>query len=161
MTLLVCWILFPVVLGGLALGCGLALERIGGVELPGTLLFGAGLAALIVVADFATQWDATAELAVPAVLVLAVAGLVTGRRRIRGAVVDRSAFAAAALAFALYAAPTVLSGEATFAGYLKIEDTAIWAGITDHVMANGRGVGGLDSSSFKEMLDLYLGNGYP
>ena len=43
------------------------------------------------------------------------------------------AIAAAAGVFAVYAAPIVLSGEATFAGFIKLDDTATWLALTDRV----------------------------
>ena len=45
--------------------------------------------------------------------------------------------------FAVFAAPVVLSGEATFAGYIKLDDTATWLAITDRVMEHGRNLDGL------------------
>jgi hypothetical protein len=161
MTLIACWILFPVVLGLLAAGCGLLLERASGLRLPGVLIPPAGLAVVVVVAEIATSTDATAELAAPLVVVCAVAGFVLSRRRLAGVRPDRWAAGAALGVFAVFAAPTVLSGEATFAGYLKIEDTAIWVAITDHVMQHGHDVSGLSPSSYEAILDTYLGHGYP
>src|SRR5687767_12779148 len=73
-SLLVCWVLFPLAVTALSIGCGLLLEQAAGVRLPAGLLPAAGFAVVLVVAHIATAWDATAELALPAVLVLAVAG---------------------------------------------------------------------------------------
>jgi hypothetical protein len=42
-SLLVTWLLFPAVLGVLALGCGLLLERAAGVRVAGVLLAPLGL----------------------------------------------------------------------------------------------------------------------
>ena len=61
----------------------------------------------------------------------------------------------------LFAAPVVLSGEATFAGYVKLDDTATWLAMTDHLMEHGRDVGGLAPSSYEATLDVNLGTGYP
>ena len=44
------WLLFPVLLGLISLGWGLALERVAGRRLPGELLLPGGLAAMLVVA---------------------------------------------------------------------------------------------------------------
>jgi hypothetical protein len=160
MTLLACWLLFPLVLGLLSLGCGLALDRVAGARLPGTLLAPAGLAVIIVVAAFATMTDATAELAVPAVIALAVAGLALSlpwrERRL-----DRWALVAAAAAFAAYAAPIVLSGQATFAGYITLDDTATWLAMTDRVMEHGRSMAGLAPSTYEATLANYLAVGSP
>ncbi len=71
----VSWVVFPLVLAVLALGCGLLLEQLTGWLLPGPLVVPAGLAMMIVVASFTTATDATAELTVPVVAFLAVAGV--------------------------------------------------------------------------------------
>jgi hypothetical protein len=160
MTLLACWLLFPLVLGLLSVGCGLLLERVAGARLPGTLLAPAGLAVIIVVAAFATMKDATAELAAPAVVALAVAGFALSLP-LRERRLDRWALVAAAAAFAVYAAPIVLSGQATFAGYITLDDTATWLAMTDRVMEHGRSMAGLAPSSYEATLANYLAVGSP
>jgi hypothetical protein len=160
MTLLACWLLFPLVLAVLSVGCGLLLDRVAGARLPGTLLAPAGLAVIIVVAAFATMADATAELAGPAVVALAVAGLAVSLPW-RGLRLDRWALAAAAGAFLAYAAPIVLSGQATFAGFLTLDDTATWLAMTDRVMEHGRSMAGLAPSTYEATLASYLAVGSP
>ena len=73
--MLVAWLVFPLLLGVLALGCGLLLEQVAGVRLPGALLLPAGLSLVVVAAGLATTTEATAGLATPAVVALAAAGL--------------------------------------------------------------------------------------
>ena len=160
MTLVACWILLPLVLGALALGCGLLLEVITGRRLSGVLLAPAGLAVIVVVAGFTVSNDNTAELTTPLVIALAVAGFALGAPgRARSA--DAWALAAAAAVYAVFAAPVVLSGEATFAGYIKLDDTATWLAITDRVMDHGRDLQGLGPSTYEVTLRSYLENGYP
>src|ERR671937_472510 len=139
MTLLACWLLFPFVLGLLSVGCGLLLGGVAGARLPGTLLAPAGLAVMIVVAAFATMTDATAELAVPAVVALSVAGFALSIP-LRERRLDRWALVAAVAVFAVYAAPIVFSGQATFAGYIPLDDTATWLAMTDRVLEHGTSV---------------------
>ena len=43
-----------------------------------------------------------------------------------------------AVVFLAYGAPVLLSGEATFAGYIKLDDTATWAALTDRAVSHGR-----------------------
>lgn len=137
------------------------LEQLGGPRLPGTLLVPAGLATTIVLASLATFSSATAGLAIPLVVAVAVAGFASstpwsGRR------VDGWAVAAAVGVFAVYAAPVVLSGQATFTGFLTLDDTATWLGLTDQVLAHGRDLSGLAPSSYEAMLDDYIRqSGYP
>src|SRR6266542_1937696 len=161
MSLLLAWVVFPLVLGVLALGCGLVVDRIAGGAFPGVLLLPVGLAMIIVAAQLATLTDATAELATPLVVVLAVAGLAIGRPW-RDPRLNRWAIAAAAGAFAIFAAPIVLSGAATFAGYAKPpDDVTTWLAIIDRVMGHGRNLGGLPPSTYQAVLHAYLDGGYP
>ena len=74
-TLVVPWLVFPAVLAALSLGCGLLLERVSSLRLPGTLVLPCGFAGLALIAQLATMTAATARLAVPAVLVAALAGV--------------------------------------------------------------------------------------
>ena len=154
------WIVFPLVLGVLSLGCGLLVEQLAGIVLPGALLLPLGLAVLVVEADLATMTGATARLAAPAAIALALAGFGLGGGRVRRS----GAWAAAcgAGAFAAYAAPIVLSGQPTFAGYITLDDTATWLALTDRVMDHGRTLSGLAPSTYQQVLDDYLhGGAYP
>jgi hypothetical protein len=63
--------------------------------------------------------------------------------------------------FCVYAAPIVLSGEPTFAGYIKLDDTASWLGITDRLIQHGRSLAGLPHSSYQSMLHFYVDSDYP
>jgi hypothetical protein len=158
--LLISWLIFPLVLAALALGLGLLLERLAGIRLPGALVLPVGFASLVVIAGFATLTGATAELATPLAVVLAVLGLALTTRR-RNPTLDPWALVCTVGVFAVFAAPVVLSGEATFAGYAKLDDTAAWFGVTDRVMEHGRSLTGLAPSSYHAVLDEYIGTGYP
>ena len=83
MTLLVAWLLFPAVLTVLAIGCGLLVDLAAGGRLPLAVIPAVGFAAIVVVAGFLTLADATAELSVPAVVAIAIAGLAVGALRLR------------------------------------------------------------------------------
>jgi hypothetical protein len=159
--LLVAWLLFPIVLVTLAGGCGLLVERAAGRRMPGALVVPSGFALMVVLGALLTSADATAELATPLVVVLAVAGFALSRERLRAARPDPWAAACAALAFLAFGAPVLLSGEATFAGYIKLDDTATWMAFTDHTMEHGRDLDGLAPSSYEATLDLNLPKGYP
>jgi len=119
----------------------------------------AGLTVVIVAAQFATLADVTAGLAGPFVIVLAVAGLMLRppwRER-----PEPWALGAAAGVFAVFAAPIVLSGQATFAGYIKLDDTATYLAMTDRVMEHGRSLAGLAPSTYEATLATTLAIGYP
>ena len=159
-TLLVPWLVYPALLGAVSFGCGLLLERVSGLRLPGTLVVPCGFAVLALVAQLAVMTSITADLATPAVLVVAAAGFAGGRplRRLR---IDWPAASAAAGSLAAYAAPIVLSGAATFAGYIKLDDDSTLAALVDRAMDHGRDVSGLEPSTYLRVVDLLLDEGYP
>ena len=146
-------------LAGLALGCGRLLELAAGERLSGPLLLPAGFTVVILAAQFTTLTDATAELTAPLVVALAAAGLLLAPPW-RGAA--RAWPAAAAVAtFAAFAAPTVLSGKATFDGYIKLDDTATYFAMTDRVMSHARNLAHLAPSTYEATLATSLALGYP
>jgi hypothetical protein len=170
MTMLLAWVVFPLLLGALSLGCGFLLEACVGRRLPGPLLAPAGFAVLVVLVGILTSRGETASLATPAVVLAALAGLALAYRRAErppGRLLparwspDRWALAAALSAFAVYAAPVVLSGHPTFAGYIKLDDTATWMAFVDRVMDHGRDLSGLEPSSYQTTLQVNLPAGYP
>ncbi len=130
-----------------------------GERLPGPLVLPVGLAVVILAGELATLTDATAELAGPLVVVLAVIGLLLARPwRPRDWPWPA---AAAAGVFAVFAAPVVLSGQATFAGYIKLDDTATYFAMTDRVMQHARSLAGLAPSTYEATLATTLAIGYP
>src|SRR5262245_9340042 len=159
-TLIVPWVAFPLLLCALSLGCGLLLESASGLRLPGTLLLPAGMSVLIVIALLATMQGSTAELAAPAVSLAAVAGFGSSIRR-SWTRLDWWALAAGVGVFAVYAAPVVLSGRATFPGYIKLDDDATFLANLDRIMEHGRSLAGLEPSTYLATLEPHLGKGYP
>jgi hypothetical protein len=159
-TLLVPWVAFPLLFVALSWGCGLLLERVAGLKLPGALVVPCGFGVVALVAQFAVLTDVTAELATPAVIVTAVAGFVIVRPW-RDLHVDSWAIASGVGAFAAYAAPIVLSGAATFAGYIKLDDDSTLTALVDRAMEHGRSVDGLEFSTYYRVVDLLLDEGYP
>ena len=65
MTLVVGWVLLPLVLGLLSLGCGLLVETVSGTRIPGALLLPLGFALVVVATPFAALSPSTASLAAP------------------------------------------------------------------------------------------------
>ena len=161
MTLLIAWLAFPIVLAALCAGCGLLLDALAGGRIPGALVAPAGLATIVVVAQVPTLWDATAEMTTSLVVALAIAGFAVSRRWRGSAAGFPWALATAIGVFAVYAAPIVLSGQATFAGYIRLDDTATWMALTDRVMEHGRSLAGLPPSTYEATLAFNLGAGYP
>jgi hypothetical protein len=161
MTLVVTWLLFPALLAILATGAGLLVEAVARVRIRRLLLPGLGLCVLILAGQLTTLTDATSELTAPVALALAAAGFVAAGPWRQKLVPTRAPLIAAAAVFAVYAAPVVLSGEATVAGYVKLDDTASWLGITAWILDNGLSLDGLPPSSYEAMLDFYIGSDYP
>ncbi|MGB7587671.1 MAG: hypothetical protein WBM00_03070, partial [Solirubrobacterales bacterium] len=160
MSLFAAWIVFPLVLLALCAGLGLLVDVLCGRRLPGALVPPAGLAAIVVVGGFTTWSDATVELTVPAIVLLAVLG-VGFSLPWRFGRPGGWPVAVAVGVFAVFGAPIILSGHPTFAGYIKLDDTATWLAMTDRIMEHGRSLAGLDPSSYYATLKANLASGYP
>jgi hypothetical protein len=159
-SLFAAWAVFPLVLLSLCAGLGLLVDVLCGRRLPGVLVAPAGLAAIVVVGQFSTLADATAELTVPLLLALAIlgAGLSLPWRFGRP---DPWPAAVAIAVFVVFGAPVLASGEPTFTGFVKLDDTATWFALTDRVMEHGRSLAGLQPSTYRATLDFNLAGGYP
>ena len=161
MDLLAAWVLYPLALALLCLGLGLLVGRAAGWRLPGLLVLPAGFVALMALARLLTQEGSTARLALPVLGVLAVAGLLIERRRL-GALRPNPWIALAAVAlFAVFAAPVVLSGSPTFAGYLALPDTSHQLSLANLVAHHGNDAAALADGSEKRSMLSYLETGYP
>jgi len=154
-TLVLCCLVFPAVLAGLSLGCGLLVERAARTRLPFELLLPTGFAVIVTVTLFATVSAATARLALPVVLAAAVVGLAASLLPSSHRI-DGWAVLAGIGVFAAFAAPIVLSGDATFAGYVKLDDTATFLALTDRALEHGRSLEGLAPSSYEATLAFNL-----
>jgi hypothetical protein len=159
MTLLIAWLVFPVALGLLSLGCGLLMQRVAAIDLPSPLLLPVGFAVISLTTLF-MHLIATAELATPLVVGLAIAG---GGLSIPWRVrrMERWWIAAGAAVFAVFAAPVVFSGRATFAGYIKLDDIATYLAMLDRAMEHGYDVSGLAPSTYEAILSSIYVQGYP
>lgn len=160
MDLFLCWLVAPAGMLLVTVGLSLLVERLTGFGVPWTLRPALGMASAIVLAQFGTATEATAELTLAAILVLAVVGLLAGRD-LAGPAPGRAEGVVAAVVFLLFAFPFLVVGEATWAGYIKLDDTATWMAITDHVFEAGRGLGDLPPSTHNQVLIDYLGGTYP
>jgi hypothetical protein len=160
MSLLAAWLVYPLVLLGLCGGLGLLVDALSGRRLPGALVAPIGLAAIVLVGQLTTLTDAAAQFTVPLVCFLAVLGAgLSLPWRFRQP--DLWMIAVALTVFVVFGAPVLFSGQPTFAGYIKLDDTATWFTLTDRVMEHGRGLDGLDPSSYLATLEANLPGGYP
>jgi hypothetical protein len=160
MDLIICWVAYPILMAVLCAGCGALVEIVAGRSLGLALRLPCGFALIVVVMDLATRRPDTASLAVPLVIGLAATGLVAWWPW-PPARPDWWAVLAGVGVFAVFAAPIVVSGEATFAGYIKLDDTATWLAFVDRVLDHGRTVTGLAPSSYEATLAVNLPNAYP
>jgi hypothetical protein len=155
MNLFLPWLVFPLVLAGICLGCGLAVARCSRTRIQPALVVPLGFAAMVVIGLFTTLSEQTARLTLPLILMVAALGLVSSIPRRRPGV-DLWALGSAFAVFAVFAAPIVLSGEATFAGYIKLDDTATFLAMVDRTLEHGRSVEGLAPSSYEAALAFNL-----
>jgi hypothetical protein len=158
-SLILSWVLFPLVLALIGLGWGAIVERAAGVRVDDALVLPIGLAAALVLAGTLTAFTVTAPAAVPLVAVGAVAGLPLAwveRSRL-----GRWPLLAAFGVLLAYGAPILLSGNATFAGFVRLDDSATWFNVIDHVMSNGRSVSGEAPSTYSLTFSTDIGTTYP
>ncbi|HEY1596934.1 MAG TPA: hypothetical protein VGF74_16170, partial [Thermoleophilaceae bacterium] len=162
MSIFVCWVLFPLLFCLLALGCGLLVQRVSGAPIRGVLLLPVGYATIVVASQVTTFFKATTVLATPLVIALAVAGLALGARALWPMTYDPWPWLSGVAVFAVYAAPVVLTGTATFLGYTLLGDTSIHFTLIDWVMKHGfHSVPSGPPSSTHAALASYLSTAYP
>ena len=156
--MVVAWIAYPLVLAALGAGWGVLVQKLARTELNAALTIPLGLAAVIVVAGTCTAIGPLVPVAVPACGIGALVGLAWGRPWER---FERWPLIAAIGVVLAYGAPVILSGHATFLGYLRLDDTATWFGLTDNLFAHGHSVAGLPSSTYRLTFLNYVGKSYP
>ena len=152
------WVFFPLVLAAIGLGWGALIQWLAGERELGALTIPLGLASAIVVAGLLTAFSSTAPLAAPVASIGAIAGVgyVWGRARIGAA----PALAAIGVLL-VFGAPVILSGTATFLGYVRLDDTSTWLGLTDQLFAHGRSFTSLQpDSTFRLIVETNLGTGH-
>src|ERR1700716_3676355 len=161
MSMVVAWLLFPIVLLAVCGGCGLLVERVGGFRLPGALVPSVGFATVIVLGTALTYKSATAGSPPPAVVAVALEAYASGWRRLRASAPDWWAIGVGVGLFAVFAAPVVLTGQATFLGYFFLNDTSVHFGLVDQLASHGRDIPGAPPPAIRSIIGGYLGTGYP
>lgn len=165
---LLAWVVFPALMLVLSGGAGLAARRVAGpTAVPALLVVPVGLAVLVVLCGLFCYFAPLAPLAGPACAFVGVLGLVLGRgplrrviaRRARGA--DLWAVGAAVGAWAVVAAPVVLSGKPGFTGYGHIVDISYEFDLAVHFAHSGRSIPSVSNSAYQVDLIKYLSSGYP
>lgn len=159
------WLLFPLLLLAVSGGSGLLVRRMSGGALSGVLLLPVGFALTVSVCTLGTSvtWLApSAGVLAGAVAVLGFALEIPQVRGMKPHVSRSIAYpaVAAAAAFAVVAAPVVLTGTPTWTGFGRIVDTAFQMAFSQHLAEAGRSVP-VGNSSFNETILGLTGNGYP
>ena len=108
-----------------------------GRRMPGALLPAVGFAAIIAIGGVITCFSGLAHFTTSVIGGLAVAGFVTNWPFRNGRKISKWPLIGAVLVFFVYGAPVILSGDPTFAGYVKLDDTSTWLAFTDHVLTYG------------------------
>ena len=146
--LLLAWVVAPTALVLLCTGAGLLVDALVGGPPLRWLTAPVGVAALVVVSTATTLTSVLAPVTVAIMATVSVSGWLTwavrsvGRRRLT-ATPRRSRWrswwpaAAGVATFAAFAAPVVLSGATTWAGWIKLDDNASWLAFTDYVLSLG------------------------
>lgn len=161
MDLVVAWLLFPALLLTLAAGWGCAVSRICSTQPPGELVPPLGFAAIVVVSGLITLVPNAARFTTPVVVGGAAAGLADAWPWARPSRAAAWPAVAATLVFAAFAAPIVMSGSATYAGFLTLDDSATLFAMTDRMLEHGRTLDGLPPSTYEATLATSLMVGYP
>ena len=161
MDALASWFLLPLVVVASSWGIGLLLERLLGTELEDGLALPVGFAGSMVQLSLPYGVGLGAPAALGFLAVPVAAGFVLGRKRLRASLPGLPLALAALGVYLLYMAPVVLSGSATFAGYILLGDNAVHFSLVDHVREHGSRMTDLPYSSYGEVLRINLGNGYP
>lgn len=152
----------PVVLWLLALGCGLALERlVGGLRLPNALLLPLGLCVSVVLTFPGYAAGAGDGLAITLLVVVVLAGLIFARDGARARLNPGWPGAAGVAAYILYMLPVIAYGHWTWSGYGFVNDSAFEMLLAEHIQGFGTMLGHVPQSTAREFLKEYIATGYP
>jgi hypothetical protein len=155
------WFLVPVVVVVASWGVGLLVERLLRTEFADGLVLPLGFTASMVVLSVPYGLGFSAPVALAVIGAAVAGGLVLQRRRLIESRPPPELALAALAAYAIYLAPVVLTGSATFAGYTLLGDNAVHFSLVDHVKEHGSHMVDLPFSSYGETLRINLHNGYP
>lgn len=159
-TFLVAYVAFPLLFAALAVGAGLLLAPLAPDRRLGALLAPMGATLLVAAGAVVTFFPWSARWTTPVFVLLAVAGAVMAGVhwwRIRAdstRSVDLWPVVVYVVAFILFAAPVAMSGQPTWAGWIKLDDTASWLGFTDWLMQNGKTLPDAMSSTYERLIDV-------
>lgn len=158
------WVVFPLLVLVVSFGCGLLVERCGGWRMPGAIVPGVGLAFVIVLATLLTESTALAPATPWIIVAFAVVGWAVAIPRLKELRLDPWTLALGLCLFGVFAAPIVLSGHPTYAGYLVDGDPAFHFLLALELIAHGhRSLNDLPNDTFPsvQIMRGYLTSDYP
>lgn len=156
------WVVFPLVLAALCLGLSRLVHWATRTSTHILLDLPLGFAALVVVGQLATGFEASARFTVWIVLVAAAVGLVLSPIDWREWFsVSRRPLAFAAVTYLIYLSPVIMSAKATFVGWIKLDDASTFIAFADQLLTAGRTTAGLPQSTFEAALQYNFDRGYP
>jgi len=133
-----------------------------GRRMPPALLPGVGLAVMIAVGGLITCFPDLARFTTAVIAALAAGGFAaTWPWREHRRQVNIWPILGALGVFVVFGAPVIFSGDSTFTGYVKLDDTSTWLAYTDHVLTYGHSTVGIPPSSYEATVQIGLSSGYP
>lgn len=154
-------VLTPIVVWLLSAGWGLLIARIARVELPHAVSAGLGFCAAVIVALGAYEVGVGDALAVPVVVVPAVAGLALCGRSLPARLNGGWPLVAALCAYLLCDVSVLASGHWTITFYNIANDSAYELVLIAHLQAHGTQTATGTVSTAKTVINSYLSTGYP
>ena len=117
---------------------------------------------MMVLAQFGISTDATADLTIPVIVALGAFGLwMAWSTGLWSGPLPGWGILAGLGAYLVFAAPVLFSGEPTWAGYIKLDDSATWMALTDHAFEFGHRTTGFPPSTWEALISINAGAGYP
>src|SRR4051794_966201 len=161
MRYLVAWIGLPLLVVAASWGVGLLVEQLTRLRFPNGITATVGFVASFVALAVPYQVGLGAPWGAALLVILATAGIVLARRRLRGSLPDGWTLAAALGVYGLYMAPIVLSGQASFAGYTLLGDTSVHFSLIDYISDHGARSVAQQPSSYSAVTEGQIKIGYP
>ena len=159
-------LVYPCLLAGLCLGCGLLIDRLSGRVLPGALLAPVGGALLIAVSQLMTYDSSLAPATPTAMVALALLGYAVEAPRLRRALPAMRpgdpALWLPVLVYGVALAPVLVAGRPSFSAFGLLTDSAFHMMGADYLIRHGQQYGGLDlANSYGQYISSYYGTSYP
>lgn len=153
---------YPCVLALLCTGAGLLVDRLSGGWLAAPLLPAVGVAALIALTQLSTFAAPVARATPFLAALVALAGLASGRARLRGMLARPWPVLTGVAVYALALAPVLLVGRPSFSSFMALSDSAVHMIGADYLIRHGQDYAHLDvRNSYGQFIANYYNSAYP